>query len=162
MWANIDNDPNAVVFASPTASAEVNSLGSIITPDSGILLINGSAFVNMDDAVPTNFRLSLFINGNPVDNHSFLASSGSSIQGGITAEALTLSYTYATAVAATTLTVSQTLGAGIPSRFTYNKNNLTVIFFPTLLGGAGINFPGIPAGAHTYIAPVCEDGDLCP
>ncbi len=78
-------------------------------------------------------------------------------------QAFTLSYTYATAVAATILTVSQELKSRYgPATFTFNKNNLTVIFFPSLLGGAGINYPGIPAGAHTFSRIICEEGDLCP
>ncbi|MFV2081423.1 MAG: hypothetical protein ACC669_06120 [bacterium] len=148
MWANIDNDPNAVVFSVPTGGSEINSLNNISIPDPGILLISGNAFVNSDTNAPTNFKLVPLVNGVPPDGHTFLASFGSGVQGAVTAEAFTLSYTYAVAVAATVLDVSQGIEPDIPVRWTYNKNNLTVIFFPDI-GGAPITNPGIPAGADT-------------
>jgi hypothetical protein len=160
MWASIDQDPAAVAFTVANAGAVINDLPAIIVPDPGILLIQGSVFVNNDDPVPWSFTLNPLVDGLEPDNHSSMALFSSGPDNTIIAEGFTLSYTYAVAVAATTYDVSQRLAAsGGPARFTYNRNNLTVIFFPALPGGAPINTPSLPAGAVTTSQ---EDGDLTP
>lgn len=167
MWASIDQDPVALTFTSPTGSfgGVINSFSSIKVPEpGGILLINGSVFVNNDDAAPQVYTLNPLIDGVPKEGHSFQSlyySQGQS--SGPVGEGFTLSYTYATAVAATAYTVSQELRSGNRSMFTFNKNNMTVIFFPSLPGGASINNPGIPLGAIPFVGglPECEVGDFC-
>jgi hypothetical protein len=160
MWASIDQDAAAVAFTIATPGAVINTLPAIIVPDPGILLIQGSVFVNNDDPVPWSFGLNPLVDGLPPDNHSSMALFSAGPQGAITAEGFTISYTYAVAVAAGTCDISQELAAsGGPARFTYNRNNLTVVFFPALPGGAPINTPAIPAGAQTVSQ---QDGDLTP
>jgi hypothetical protein len=164
MWASIDQDPAAVAFTpGPVPGAIINDLPGIIVPDPGILLISGSVFVNNDGPFSWPFTLNPLIDGLAPDGHTSQAFFVAAPDNAIVAEGFTLSYTYAVAVAASTYDVTQELAiaGGGPSMFTYNRNNLTVVFFPSLPGGAPINTPPIPAGAVTL--PIGqEDGDISP
>jgi hypothetical protein len=164
IWASIDQDPAAVAFTpGPVPGAIINDLPGIIVPDSGILLISGSVFVNNDDPTSWPFTLNPLIDGLAPDGHTSQAFFVAAPDNTLVAEGFTLSYTYAVAVAATTYDVSQDLAiaGGGTSRFTYNRNNLTVVFFPSLPGGAPINTPAIPPGA-VILPPGQEDGDISP
>ena len=163
MWASIDQDTNAVAFTVAVSGAMINDLPGIIVPDPGILVISGSIFVNNDDPTPWPFMLNPLINGSPPNGHTSQAYFSAAPDNAIVAEGFTLSYTYAVAVAASTYDVTQelTIAGGGTSRFTYNRNNLTVVFFPSLPGGAPINTPPIPPGA-VPLPPGQEDGDISP
>jgi len=151
MWASIDKDPQSI---SPGAVAVTTNSLNISTPDPGILLINGSVFINhRNPTSPLFYYLQLFVDGTTVDGHNFLSSfvAGPDTSSGTDlSEGFTLSYTYAHAVATTGAhTISQVIKPKSPNSYIYNKNNLTVIFFPNLPGGAPISDPGIPAFADT-------------
>ncbi|UCF30152.1 MAG: hypothetical protein JSV26_08735 [bacterium] len=157
MWASIDQDNLSVQWTSSTPVI-INELVQIDVPDDGILLINGSVFVkNNIAAPPKDYLLNLLIDGLPPSSNPaqtfvsyFSASPDTTINLSEPGELFTLAYTYAVAVSAGPHDVSQTLAsAGIGHNFIYNKNNLTVIFFPNLPLGIPIQNPGISADADT-------------
>ena len=156
MWASIDQENFAIQWTSNTPVV-INALNSISVPNTGILLINGSVFVKNDSGVDSDIKLNLLIDGAPPGIppptflsyfSAFLSGSSSSDPGKL----FTLSYTYAADITAGPHNVSQTLTSELPpALFTYNKNNLTVIFFPDI-GGAPISPAGVPANADTVSA----------
>ncbi len=148
MWASVDQLDLAGSFAASVTNVIINELQSIIVPDPGILVINGSVFINNDMPAPRAFTLNPLINGSPAGGHSFQALFEASPDGSPGGEGFTLSYSYAAAVMATTYDVSQEiaiLGGAAP--FTFNKNNLVVFFYPNLPGGMPIADPDNPPGA---------------
>ncbi len=157
MWASIDQDPLGI---SPASFAVTTNSLNISTPDPGILLINGSVFVNNRNLNQEFYYLQLFIDGTTANGHNFLsaflAGPDANPAADDIAEGFTLSYTYAYAVATTGAhTISQVIKPKAPTIYSYNKNNLTVIFFPDLKGGVPISDPGMPASSDT----TSEDGN---
>lgn len=156
MWASIDQDILSVIYTGPMP-VEINSLTNIVVPDDGILLISGSVFVYNQFNNPFDYKVNLLLDSTlPGGNQTFLSdftAGPSAVATADPAERFTLMYTYAVAASAGTHDVSQAPETSAPG-VTYNKNNLTVVFFPNLPGGIPIQNPGLPALADT----ATEDG----
>lgn len=151
MWASIDQEPLGYTLTGVSAPIEVNSVNIDVPPPGGVLLIMGSAFVMNLAPLPIEYILNPLVGGIPPDGHSFLADFQRSPATSGPFK-FTLSYTYTVAITTGTHVISQELGPlpGLgPANFVYNKNNLNVLFFPSLPGGAPISTPAQPAGADT-------------
>jgi hypothetical protein len=141
MWAQVDVTDFPVVGASP-APVEINRV-SIEAPSDGFLVISGSVvLVNLD--APYIYVLVPYVDGFPVpaqvlppggpNNH---AAGYYTTLPAAPASEFTLSYTLAVPVPAGIHDVWQAAGpiaAPVPMNFFYNKNYLTVVFYPSTHG----------------------------
>jgi len=124
-WTDVDTTAGGT-----TTSAVATTINSITftAPSNGAVIVNGSCFVNNQDAAQQEFGLNLLLNGNPINTHAFLADSIAAADGGV--DFVQLAYTFAVPVNAGANTFVQILNSDGNSHF-YNKNSLTIIFFPS-------------------------------
>lgn len=117
-----------------TTVTEINSV-SITASVDGVLLINGSAFLNSSGDYSLNgIGIKPFLDGTAIGAHGVLDSMTATDDD---SDALNhYGYTTAVAVSAGTYTVSQSIGAQdsagdlVDASLFYNANNLTVLFVP--------------------------------
>jgi len=131
LWASTDTT-NLGTSVSAAGRTTINSV-AISVPAAGNLVISGSVFIVNSTAGSTNYLLDPLIDGAgfiPGATPSLEAIYASSPTAGVV---FTLSYTVTVPVTVAGLhTISQQVGLdnGGTATYTYNRNNLNVIFFP--------------------------------
>lgn len=142
MWAQTDVDLNERIFAVNSPPSEINSL-AINAPSSGFLVISGSVVMSNLQPGTVDYFMTPYLDGKavptqthpvPGDNDYVAAYRASST--GTPGSMFSLSYTVTIPIAAGVYTVSQTAGPAVTSleKFWFNKNYLTVVFYPDAQG----------------------------
>jgi hypothetical protein len=132
MWAHTDNDTGGTTVTA-SGVTEVNSV-SINIPASGFITISGMVFIN-NAGVAADFVLNPKVDGVDVLGHGSQGFLSAAANGAGVAELFSLSYTLTVPISAGAHTVSQVAGPQSTTlNFFYNRNNLTVTYFPASQG----------------------------
>jgi len=149
-WGQSDVDLGHSSITVPSPPAEINRL-DIVVPSDGILVISGSVYIENGSGTAQNYILTPYVDlagvpeqtyPTPGSPNTFAAQFNAADTG--PGAQFTLSYTVTVPIVAGAHTVVQNAGPSAGNTlFTYDKNYLTVVFYPSTHG----TFDPAPADA---------------
>lgn len=135
MWANSDTGTGGTTITA-AAAAETNSV-AITAPSAGFVVISGYTFIN--PTTLTHYALRPYIDGATVEQAQAITETSG--------DNFAISYTYTAPITAGAHTISQTVGPQTGTgTFFYNRNHLTVVFYPASNGAIPLPELGSSAG----------------